>query len=201
MDERMVWGYVESQRRELADLIDAIDAENPQAWSTPSLCAGWDVRDVAAHLTHATRPAPALMLAAARSGFRFNAAVDRMVRTDHRAPTEIATALRAVADSRRHPPGTSVAEPLIDLLVHGQDLCVPLGIDRPVPVDAAVLAANRVWDMGFPFHARRHLSGRRLIATDADFAVGEGRPVHGPIRDLLMLLTGRQAAVSGPVRP
>ena len=192
----VVWRHIDIQRRELADLLEAVDAQDSRVWSTPSLCAGWTVRDVAAHLTHGTLPASRLFAAAARTGFRFDATVDRMVRRDRSTPAEIAATLRTAAGSRRHPPGTSVVEPLIDLLVHGQDLCVPLGIDRPVPVDAAVIAANRVWAMGFPFHARRRLSGQRLVATDAEFAVGEGTPLRAPIRDLLMLLTGRQAAVA-----
>ena len=85
-------------------------------------------------------------------------------------------------------------EPLIDLLVHGQDICVPLGIERSMPSDAAVAAARRVWDMGFPFRARKRLAGTKLVATDVDFAVGEGRTFCAPIADLLMVMTGRQVA-------
>ncbi|MEW5813616.1 MAG: maleylpyruvate isomerase family mycothiol-dependent enzyme [Actinomycetota bacterium] len=193
MDDETVWRHVATQRRELADLMDTLEADEPKRWTTPSLCAGWTVRDVAAHLTHATLPTPRILLEAARSGFRFNAVVDRMVRTDRRPASDIAAALRADADSRRHPPGTSAMEPLIDLLVHGQDLCVPLGIDRQMPPEAAVAAAQRVWRMGFPFQARRRLSGQRLVATDVEFDVGEGREVRAPIRDLLMVMTGRPA--------
>jgi uncharacterized protein (TIGR03083 family) len=196
MDDQTVWRHIGTQRRELADLIEGLGTDR-RVWATPSLCEGWTVRDVAAHLTHGALPVPRMLFEAARSGFRFNAVVDRMARADRSTPTQIASTLRSVADSRRHPPGTSVVEPLIDLLVHGQDLCVPLGIDRPVPADAAVTAAQRVWDMGFPFRARRRYAGRRLVATDADFAVGEGQEVSAPIRDLLLLLTGRQAAVAG----
>ncbi len=196
MEDAAVWQHIATQRRELADLIEALDAEEPDCWSTPSLCVGWSVRDVAAHLTHSTLPAPRILFEAARSGFRFNAVVDRMARADRRPPARIAEALRADAESRRHPPGTSSMEPLIDLLVHGQDLCVPLGIDRAMPDDAAVAAARRVWGMGFPFQARRHLAGMRLVATDVEFEVGEGRAHHAPIRDLLMQMTGRQAVAA-----
>jgi hypothetical protein len=45
--------------------------------------------------------------------------------------------------------------------------------------------------MGWPFRARRRLSGLRLTATDVDWATGSGTDVHGPIRALLLLLTGR----------
>ncbi|TRW77537.1 maleylpyruvate isomerase family mycothiol-dependent enzyme [Mycolicibacterium sp. 018/SC-01/001] len=194
MDDETVRRHIATQRRELADLIEALDAGEPGCWSTPSLCAGWSVRDVAAHLTHATLPAPRMVIEAARSGFRFDTVVDRMARADRRAPAHIAAALRADAESRRRPPGTSVMEPLIDLLVHGQDLCVPLGIDRPMPDDAAVAAAHRVWRMGFPFRARRRMAGLRLVATDAAFEVGEGRAHRAPIRELLMQMTGRATA-------
>jgi hypothetical protein len=78
--------------------------------------------------------------------------------------------------------------------LHGQDIAVPLGIDRPMPTDAAVAAARRVWSMGFPFHAHRRMLGVELVATDAEFRVGQGRVVEAPIRDILMALAGRPAS-------
>jgi len=191
-----VWQHIDSQRLEIACLIEEIDARDPAQWSAPSLCDGWTVRDVAAHLTHSAIGMPKMLLEAARSGFRFNTVVNRLAVSDRRPPAEIATGLRGLVGSRRHPPGTTAMEPLIDVLVHAQDICVPLGIDRPMPIDAAVAAAERVWQMGFPFHARRRLSGARLVATDADFAVGEGAEVAAPVRELLLVLTGRHAAVA-----
>jgi len=193
MDRDAVWQHIDQQRREIADLIDTIDES---AWDTPSLCAGWTVRNVAAHLTHSTIGMRRMLLAAARSGFRFNATVDRMAVTDGRPPKELAAHLRAVIGTRRHPPGTTDVDPLTDVLVHAQDICVPLGIDRPMPVDAAVAAAERVWDMGFPFGARTRFAGTRFVATDADFAAGAGREISAPIRDVLMMLTGRRATVA-----
>ena len=49
--------------------------------------------------------------------------------------------------------------------------------------------------MGFPFRARKRLAGLRLTATDTEWAVGSGAPVEGPIAALLLLVTGRLAAV------
>jgi uncharacterized protein (TIGR03083 family) len=103
--------------------------------------------------------------------------------------------LRSGAASRRHPPGTSYLDPFADVLVHGQDIARPLGIRREMPLDAAVVAATRYWTMGFPFHARRRLAGLRITATDADWTVGDGPTVAGPIGSLLLLLTGRTAAL------
>ena len=61
-----------------------------------------------------------------------------------------------------------------------------------MPTDAAVAVAQRVWEKGFPHHAQRRLAGRRLVATDADWAVGEGEEVRAPVADLLLLVTGRE---------
>lgn len=192
MDRDTVWRHVENQRRELADLIEDIDTRGPQVWGTPSLCAGWTVGNVAAHLTHSTMGMPRMLWEAARSGFRFNAVVHRLAVSDRRSPAQIATDLRAAAGSRRHPPGATELEPLTDVLVHAQDICIPLGIHRPMPVDAAAAAADRVWTAGFPFHAQKRFTGTRLVATDTDFAVGAGRELAAPIATLLMWLTGRQ---------
>jgi uncharacterized protein (TIGR03083 family) len=113
--------------------------------------------------------------------------------------------LRAMLGSRRRAPGVSHLEPMLDVLVHGQDIAIPLGIERPMPVDAAAAAATRVWTMGWPmsraFRARARLRGLRLVATDVDWSVGEGHRVEGPVEALLLLLTGRTAALdrlSGP---
>jgi hypothetical protein len=58
------------------------------------------------------------------------------------------------------------------------------------------VAAEQVWSMGWPFHARRRLAGFRLIATDTEWAAGSGAPVEGPVGALLLLLTGRSAGLS-----
>ena len=103
--------------------------------------------------------------------------------------------------SRRTAPGVTDLEPLIDVLVHGQDIAIPLGRVRPMPAQAAATAATRVWSMRWPFHAKRKLSGLRLAATDHPWSAGQGLLVEGPVAAILLLLTGRRAALpqlSGP---
>ena len=70
-----------------------------------------------------------------------------------------------------------------------------------MPPALAVLAADRVWSSPRMFHARRKLAGYRLVAHDTPWAAGQGQKVCGPIGALLLLLTGRSAALpqlSGP---
>jgi uncharacterized protein (TIGR03083 family) len=192
MDNSQIWAHIDEQRSGLADFLDTLA---PEQWEAPSLCPGWAVRNVAAHITHSTTNWAKLSLELLRSGLRFNALTLRMGREDQRTPEEITAAMRAMVGGRRRPPGTAVADPLMDVLVHGQDIAVPLGIGRKMPIPAAVIAADRVWKMGFPFHARKRFPNVTFTATDADFSVGKGEQVRAPVQDILMTLSGRRAGL------
>ena len=197
-----VWAAVDEQRSSLADLLDGL---TPAEWETPSLCAGWRVRDVAAHLTLAhTRPGTAIRdLVRARGGF--NRMIYQTAVRQAALPVDAyAPLIRAMVGSRRKAPGVTPLEPLIDVLVHGQDIVLPLGRTRAMPTRACVLAAGRVWPNLFPFRAARRLAGIRFAATDCPWTAGEGTAVQGPIGSILLLLTGRPAALeqlSGPGVP
>lgn len=191
MDPDGIWRCVDEQRAGIADLLEGLSAEQ---WMAPSLCDGWRVRDVAAHLTHSHMGRGRAVLEAVKSGFRFDPMIRRLGRDDPRSQPEIVAALRGMVGARRKVPGTSVQQPLIELLVHGQDIVVPLGLDWPMPAEAAVEAANRLSRMTFPLNAAKRLQGIRLVATDADFAAGQGREVEAPISDIVMVLAGRADA-------
>lgn len=194
MDRDEVWRTVDSERAALASLLVTLD---DGAWATPSLCAGWTVRDVAAHVISSPQATPADVV---RSLVRARGDFDRAIaaearRWSHRPTAQIVEDYRRFAGSRRHPVGTTYVDPLLDVLVHTQDIAVPLGREHPMPPEAAAVAATLVWRRSFPFHARRRLAGHRLVATDTDWSAGEGQPVEGPVQALLLLLTGRTAAV------
>ena len=48
MNDDEVWAVIDLQRGRTADLLEQLSDEE---WRQPSLCEGWAVRDVAAHLT------------------------------------------------------------------------------------------------------------------------------------------------------
>jgi uncharacterized protein (TIGR03083 family) len=85
---------------------------------------------------------------------------------------------------------------LFDVLVHAQDIAVPLGLSHKADPRAAAVGAARVWAMGWPFHARRRMRGLRLVADDTEWSAGDGLEVTGPASALLLALTGRPAALA-----
>jgi uncharacterized protein (TIGR03083 family) len=139
-----------------------------------------------------------------RTGCDFDA-VNRDMARRHAAsagPGELVSQLQEHADSRRKPFITTRRNLLFDVLVHSQDIALPLGRTLPLPPAPTRAALDRVWTMGWPFHARRRLAGLRLVATDLDWSAGAGPEVSGAAGALLLLLTGRTAtalgALSGP---
>ena len=69
MDLDDVWRSIDSERLSLADLLDDL---SPAEWETPSLCTGWLVRDVAAHLTQAHMGYRDALVAAVRARGSFD---------------------------------------------------------------------------------------------------------------------------------
>jgi hypothetical protein len=103
--------------------------------------------------------------------------------------------LRAMVGSRRTARFVRPRAPRLAVLVHGPAIARQLGRTRPMPTAAAAAAAQRAWTLRFPFRARKRLADLRLAATDTDWTVGSGERVEGPIAALLLLVTGRHAAV------
>jgi uncharacterized protein (TIGR03083 family) len=195
-----VWQLIRNERLSLARMLE----QTPDGrWTTPSLCAEWSVHQVLAHLvmTPAGEPhvgAMAKALVRAR-GHLWEAGRDMAVSYASRDPQELLASLREAADARTKPVFVISRNILLDLVVHGQDIAVPLGLRRPVPDDAAVPVLQRIWAMGWPFHARRRMTGVHLqchgdTATDVVWEVGSGPLVRGPAGDMALLMTGRTGA-------
>lgn len=191
-DADELWDTIHRERTRLLELLRSLD---PADWDRPSLCAGWRVRDVAAHaITSSDYSVVDMLTGMVRTRGDFNRLMDRLARDQGSRPVEqIMARYERQATSRRRPPGTKLQDPLVDVLVHSQDIAIPLGRSHPMPADAAREAADFVWTRGFPFHAQRDHAGTRWVATDIDFEVGDGDMVRAPIADILLTLTGRPA--------
>lgn len=197
------WAQIAQARRDLAGLLEGL---GPAGWHQQSLCTEWRVRDVAAHVAMTPAGEPGtwqLVTGLVRArGDLWGFGRDVAVAWAQRPTGEIVDVLRREAESRAMPRVTNAENVLLDVLVHSQDIALPLGLDLDVPTVAGVEALQRAWSMGWPFHARRRLDGVSLVASDADVALGSGPVVEGSLATLLLLTTGRYTTavprLSGP---
>lgn len=202
MGRDQVWQVIDAQRHSLADLLEDLSDDE---WRAPSLCTGWTVRDVAAHLTLQQIGLGAAIAMLAQWRGSLDRTIQHVARRRAAAlPTEqIIVQIRGLAGSRRHNLGVTYLETLTDILVHGQDIAIPLGRRHDMPPEAAAIAADRVLSMRRPppLPSARKVTGFRLTATDTSWSAGEGPQVRGPMAALLLVCTGRLAVLprlSGP---
>ncbi|TDD96711.1 maleylpyruvate isomerase family mycothiol-dependent enzyme [Actinomadura rubrisoli] len=181
---------VEAERLGLAALLDTLDDHE---WQVQSLCAGWTVRDVVAHLSLADREFTAMMLRAIRAR-DFDVANADMARERalQYTPAELVAQVRETAGQPRRLPMSGPLDPLTDILVHGQDIARPLGRERPMPIERVLPALRHMWKSFF-YGTEKRFAGLRFVASDADWSAGDGPlEVRGPAGDLLLLSTGRR---------
>src|SRR3954454_3487789 len=135
MDEN-TWRLVRRERLSLARMLDQVSDEQ---WTTPSLCSEWSVHHVLAHLVMTPAGEPhvwAMTQALWRAhGHLWEAGRDIAVSYASRSPQELVASLRETADARTKPVFALSQNILLDVVVHGQDIAVPLGLHRPVPDD------------------------------------------------------------------
>lgn len=190
-------------RSERVAFIGYLETLTEAEWATASLCEGWTVQDVAAHLAFA----PALGLARSivglgRSGLRVNRFIaDSARRAARQGPAAILRQLRANAATGARPVGMPQPAVLTDAVIHPLDVRRPLASHRLVPEEAfgpvAELLAHTRWPASLVLGGSGHhrIRGLRLVADDRDWSHGHGPEVRGSGETLLLLLAGR------PVRP
>jgi uncharacterized protein (TIGR03083 family) len=192
---------IAAERRAIADMFDGL---SPEQWETQSLCTAWTVRDVAAHLSVVlTRGTSTLLLAAIRSGGNLDRANCIVVAREATRPIpDIVDDLRANADSHFTPPTFGSEAPLTEVLLHGEDMRVPLGFADGRPADrwqgALDFLLSRKGRRGF---AAKGVPELRYVASDTEWAHGSGDEVRGPAAALALTVSGRPARLgelSGP---
>ncbi len=195
IEREQIFGAVAAERRRIADLIDTLDED---ALATPSLCAGWDVKTVAAHLVSVFADSFwRFQWAALRHG-GFSRAIDELARSRARTPAaDIAQTLRQRADHRLNPPVTGPLSGIADVLVHSGDIRIPL--DLPFHPDEEQAG----WALDFltgprplGFVPRGRLRGIALHSNDIGRSWGTGAEIHGPAALLMMAAAGRTDALA-----
>lgn len=183
-----------AERGELADLLATL---TPAQWDAPSLCAGWRVRDVVAHMfSYDALSLPGLVGRVVRGGFRLGRvnAAGVAAHAGH-DPDELLALARRHQRPRGLTTGFGGRIALTDATIHHQDIRRPLGLPRTVPADRLRVVLDFALTAP-PLGASRRVRGLTLVATDLDWTAGRGPVVEGPAESLLMAVAGRRGVVT-----
>ena len=185
---------IAAQRAELAGVLGALTASE---WDEPTLCAGWRVREVVAHITMPFRyRGRRFLFELARSRGRFNDMSDRLARRDaaEMSAGELAEAVRSNTSHPWKPPGGGYEGALAHDVIHGLDITVPLGLAQPVPEERLrLILPGSTIDKAVRYFGV-DLTGIEFRARDIDWTLGSGTPLTGTAQDLLLVLCGRKLA-------
>jgi uncharacterized protein (TIGR03083 family) len=181
---------VAAERSELAVVLAGLAEAD---WDRPTLCTGWRVREVVAHITMPFRiSGPRFVAGLLRAGGNFNRYADRQARRDaaELTSTQLVECLRQNVDHPWKPPGGGYEGALSHDVVHGLDVTVALGIDRQVPAERLRIILDDLKPRQVRYFGV-DLTDVQLQATDLTWTYGTGVPLTGSAQDLLLVLSGR----------
>lgn len=189
-----LWPITIGARRSLLSTFEELDDGD---WEMPSLCGGWTIRQVLAHLVLAARPPARRYIAAvARARGDFDNANHALAVLDASRPTrELLHAYRKVIDYRFSPPGWPQAAPLSDILLHSLDVRLPLERDTDVPADHYEPVLRLLFSRTGRSFTRTGRPTVRWVATDQEWSRGAGPEVRGTMADLALTAAGRGARI------
>lgn len=192
-------------REERADMAHFLASLEPEQWEHPSLCAGWRVRDVAAHVvSYEEHDMGDLIRRIVEARFRpgevNNLSLREYAELD---ANDLVDFLRNHLTPRGPTGRFGGRVGLVDALIHHQDMRRPLGMPRQIPAER-LLCALPFAVTAPPLRGFWNARGVRLVATDVDWSRGRGPEVRGPGEAVLMVLAGRRNVaqeLSGPGAP
>lgn len=195
-----IWPLVHAERLALIDDLGTLD---PDQWEVPSLCDGWSVHDVAAHLADNARATFFRLFAGmAKAGFSLDRQNDNGVAAEKAAtPDGTLRRLVEVAALRATPP-VPLASRLVEEIAHGEDIRRAVGLKRAYPAESLEPAIKYQAATPQGVGGAKELASRvQLCSDDEDFRLGIGPQIAGPRLELLMLVSGRGKHAVGLTGP
>ncbi len=189
------WTSIKNGREALGDYLAGLSVDD---WNRSSLCAGWTVKDAAAHmLVVPTMSKGQVFRSFLRSGFNLDKMNARFVTnlTADMSTADIATKTRASAGSHLMPPGLKLPGVLTELVVHSSDISEGVGTPFILPVDDYIAALDHLKNVQPVFGSKKRIAGLTLRATDTEWSTGSGPTVEGPAQQLLLAVAGRRSAL------
>ncbi|MDJ0363402.1 maleylpyruvate isomerase family mycothiol-dependent enzyme [Rhodococcus sp. H29-C3] len=186
----VLYAVTVAERRRLVAVLQGLE---PAGWDHASLCEGWRVREVTAHLTMAYRYSGwAVGWGVVKAHGSFARFADHAARHDA-SVMSADDLLRSLATNVEHtwrPPGGGQAGALTHDVIHGLDITEPLGLEAP-----PIATIRHVLDHFGPRNLKFFgvdLDGHRLEAADTNWHLGRGETIRLLAKDILLLVTARE---------
>ena len=181
-------------------LADLLASSTPATWDRPSMCEGWRVREVVAHVTMAARySSEQFMKLLADVDHDFQRLSDRLAAEDaERGADALVADLRSPVLHAWTPPGGGWHGALVHAVIHGLD--VTAAIDAPrCSTDAAMrMVLDDLTAGGVHAHFGVELPAATLHADDIDWSFGAGPTVTATAAEIALHLSGRRVDLHGP---
>jgi uncharacterized protein (TIGR03083 family) len=178
------------ERRLLLPFLDGLTADQ---WDAPTLCEGWRVREVVAHLTYSWSNTllglPTWLRHRDDIDLAFTLYAQRRAKAD---ADVLLRRYRTAAESSYQPPKVAPEVVWCDNVIHGLDMRRPLGLRYQGSTPTLARAAESLTRMTWPSRTACRAEGLQFVATDVDWTVGAGPQVIGPIEDVLLAIAGRR---------
>lgn len=189
-----------AERRDLLELLDGLSDAH---WDAPTLCNGWAVRDVVAHvISYDEVGAAGLAEQAVQGALRLSKVNSIGVARLRDASPDV---LRQAVARNLRPSGLTTAFggriALLDALIHHQDVRRSLGLSaRIIPPERLRVALNfALWAP--PIRGAWRTRGTRVVANDLNWTFGAGPGACGTGEAVLMVMAGRQGVAEDLVGP
>ncbi len=188
------WTSIKNGREAFGDYLAGLSADE---WNEPSLCAGWTVKDVVAHMLVIPTISKGKVFATfLGSGFNLERMNAKFVQQIGAAmsPSEIAGKTRSSAGSRSIPPGLKLPGILTELAIHAGDISEAVGRPFSLPSADYVAVLEHIKNVQPVFGSKQRIAGLTVRATDANWSTGSGPVVEGTAQHLALAVAGRRAA-------
>lgn len=194
-----LWIRIREEREALAEVLPTL---TDQQWQAPSLCEGWTIRDVVAHVIGSyereTLPMVAGLL---RSGLNLHAYNQKVLQRIGAVSNKTLMArYNSTVDLRNKPPMPTQFV-LAETLIHNEDILRALDRRRVVPIETVLIVAHLYRSIGMARKWRKSNGYIKLVASDASWQYGAGDEARGPLLSIVMLIAGRTSPIkdlSGP---
>lgn len=204
MHRERIREMMRDERRQIRRLLERLSDDQ---WQAPSLCEGWTVRDVVAHLVawddlllYRSRAEHhrvfvrfmTLYSLSLASMDRLNTRLDARVRDLSSSELLHCFAADDGPDLKWLFDGSNPGGHLCEYVIHHQDISGALGVPAEVPNDRMGAALDGLTKLpGVGLRARRSMLRHRWRATDLDWTAGRGPSIEAPAATILMTLAGR----------